>query len=448
MEDFSIESRINGWRTALQATGDVGPQDVEELESHLREEIHDLTGRGLSESEALIIATRRIGETHKLSREYFKVNVNKLWKNLAVPSEFGSVRRETVLAAALAIAAALLAQIPYLFGGSYFGVGREEWSTFASLWILPSMVGWFVYRHRISRRRLLTIAGSLGAIHLFVALFPFGLVSSTRVLVMLHIPFLSWVLLMPAAVGKSWRTVAGIVHYLRLSAEAFIYSVLIGLGGATLMVLSVAIFASAGIDLEPFAVNHVSIAGIFGIPVVGVVLADRKRQAIENFAPTLARIFVPLFTVSLGAFLIALIVLGTRPAGDRDLLLVMNVLLLLVGAMLFYDVSARVEDQARRVSDWANLVLTVVALILNGVALSAIASRLLEYGASPNRAAVFGLNVILLVHLVVMLMTYTRYMIGRIPFRAIESAVVRFLPVYAVWLVTVVVAFPVLFRGT
>jgi hypothetical protein len=315
------------------------------------------------------------------------------------------------------------------------------------VWILPSLIGWFWYRHRSPLRRLGPALGALGAIHLFLALFPFETGSSTRVLAMIHIPFLSWLLLLPIALDRSWRSIAGRVHYLRLSAEAFIYSVLVGAGAATLAVVSIAIFASVGIELESIIVSHGSIATMFGIPVLAVALADRKRQVIENFAPILARIFAPLFAVAVGAFLATVAATGAEPAGDRQLLLVINALLLMVGAILFYDVSARGPSETRVISDWANVVLTAAALALNLVAVSGIWGRLVAGGVTPNRVAVLGLNAILLVHLLLLFAVYLRYMVNTVGFRSIERTVVRMVPIYGAWLALVVVGFPIVFGG-
>ncbi len=447
MTDLELERELVAWRRALESTGDVGSDDAEEIENHLREEIRDLQSRGLSSSEALIVATRRVGETHQLSREYFKVNVNKLWKRLAVTENGYSAWRELLVIVALVLVAVTLSQTPYLFGGSYFDESSMRWAPFASIWIIPSMVLWFCYRHRMSPRRIAGSVIALIGLHLFAAFFPFAKESSTRVLVMLHIPFLSWLLLYPLALDRAWRSIAGAVHYLRLSAEAFIYAVLVGMGGATLVAIGLTIFASIGVQLEAFAINHVIVASIYGAPVVGVVLADRKRQVIENFAPTLARIFVPLFAFVIIAFLLTTVVNRARPQDDRMLLLAMNAVLLLVGAMLFYDVSARESRSVYRLSDWGNVLLTIAALALDAYTLLGISLRLIERGISPNRVAIFGLNAILLTHLSFLLHVYVRFMRGRIPFRQIEVTVVKALPVYGVWLVAVVVAFPVMFRG-
>lgn len=447
MSEPTLEAQVRAWRDSLESSGDMGREDLDELESHLVDEVSDLRERGLSESEAFLVATRRIGRSHELSREYFKAHVNKLWKRLAVPEETARIRGNGRVVVALAAAAALFSQLPYLLGGSYSDPDAERWLMFASLWVMPSLIAYFGVRHRLGARRLLPSIVVFALIILYLVFFSFPADSSTLLLEVVHLPFLSWLLLLPPAVDRSRPSVPDSVHYLRFTGEAFVYAVLIGLGGASLIALTTAIFQLADIDIEHIIGNHVAVAGVFSVPVVAVALADRKRQVVENFAPTLARIFIPLFATAIGAFLITIAVTGTRPSGDRDLLLVMNILLLLVVAMLFYDVSAREAGDRRGASDWANLSLIVAALILDGVTLSAISSRLLEYGASPNRAAVFGLNVILLVHLVLLVVTYLRHLTGRVGFRSIEAAVVRMLPVYGAWLFVVVVLFPAVFGG-
>lgn len=443
----SLERRIAEWRSALESAGDVAPEAADELEAHLAEEIHALRASGLTGEEALIVATRRIGHTHHLSREYFKINVNRLWKQLAVPADAAAARRDVVIAVALTVVAALLAQVPFLLGGSYLGERSVEWGQFASLWILPSLAGWFIYRHRSDPRRIAPVAGVLAAIHLYLALVPFDDGSATRVLVMLHVPFLSWVVLLPLALDRAWWSLDGMVHFLRLTAEAFIYTVLLYLGGIVLLALTVAILESVGVVGVDRMVEHLSIAGLFGAPVVGVILADRKRQTIESLAPILARIFNPLFVVAIATFLVLTATQGVRPADDRSLLLVANILLLLVVAMVFYDVSAREAMTGRRVMDALNSALVVLAVMLDAVALAGIASRVVSFGATPNRAALLGLNAILLAHLGTLAAVYLRYILRRTSFRPVEAVVVRPLPIYAAWLAVVVVAFPLLFRG-
>lgn len=446
-DSISLEAQIRSWRASLVSGGDVGEEDAEELESHLRDEIDALQHGGLSDDEALIVATRRIGNAHELGREYFKTNVNRLWKRLAVPEDLSSGRRDIWILFALAAAAAVLSQIPYLFGGAYLTEDAAPWLKLASLWAIAPIIAHFVLQRRSTTRVCAVIITAVFALNLFVTLFGFADQSSTELLAALHLPAISWLLLLPLALGNAWRSVDGAVHFLRFTGETVVYAVLIGLGGGTLVLLTSAIFGTAGVNIDVLLFQHIAIAGAVATPVVAASLAERKRYIVENFAPTLARIFVPFFALAILAFLATIAVVGIRLSDDRNLLLAINVLLVLVVAMLFYDVSAREPGDVRRASDWANVGLAAAVVALDAVALWAISERLLEFGASPNRTAVVGLNILLLVHLSLILVAYLRDLLSRRRTEAVGATVVRFLPAYGVWLLLVIVLFPIAFSG-
>ncbi len=93
----------------------------------------------------------------------------------------------------------------------------------------------------------------------------------------------------------------------------------------------------------------------------------------------------------------------------------------------------------------ASVVLVVSALLANTVALSAIAARIGEFGFSPNRVAAMGMNVILLVNLLWSAMLYIRFLRGRGSFTALERWQTDYVPVYAAWAATIVMAFPPVF---
>ncbi|NIS64119.1 MAG: hypothetical protein GTO05_03020, partial [Gemmatimonadales bacterium] len=54
------------------------------MESHLRDQIADLTDRGLDDDEAFIIAVRRIGSIDEISHEFALEHSDRLWKQLLV----------------------------------------------------------------------------------------------------------------------------------------------------------------------------------------------------------------------------------------------------------------------------------------------------------------------------------------------------------------------------
>lgn len=76
---FELNEALRKWRDSLKGKNTLLETDIKELESHLLEEREILKGKGLSEEEAFRIASRRLGETGELSREFSKVDGNHIW---------------------------------------------------------------------------------------------------------------------------------------------------------------------------------------------------------------------------------------------------------------------------------------------------------------------------------------------------------------------------------
>lgn len=79
---FDLEMNIKSWADYLRARGTFEETDVLELESHLRDQIDELSDNGLSEEEAFLISVKRLGSVSMLSEEFSKVNTENLWKHL------------------------------------------------------------------------------------------------------------------------------------------------------------------------------------------------------------------------------------------------------------------------------------------------------------------------------------------------------------------------------
>lgn len=84
LSQFDLNFAIQRWRRALTQSPAMQGEDLDELESHLRDAVGDLKTRGLSEEEAALIAARRLGWVETLSREFGKVNVAVVWRDRAV----------------------------------------------------------------------------------------------------------------------------------------------------------------------------------------------------------------------------------------------------------------------------------------------------------------------------------------------------------------------------
>lgn len=70
---FDLEQSIADWRERMLAAGIQTPVPLEELESHLREEIERQMGSGLSGQAAFETTVRQIGQAEMLKTEFAKV---------------------------------------------------------------------------------------------------------------------------------------------------------------------------------------------------------------------------------------------------------------------------------------------------------------------------------------------------------------------------------------
>jgi hypothetical protein len=162
-------------------------------------------------------------------------------------------------------------------------------------------------------------------------------------------------------------------------------------------------------------------------------------------APVLTRLFTPLFTALLLAFLATMLWTGNPVNVKREVLIGFDLLLALIVGLLLYAASARDPHAPPDVFDRLQLLLVVCALVVDGVALAAIAARISEFGFTPNRVAALGENLILLVNLAWSAWLYARFMRHRDPFVVLEQWQITYLPVYSVWAALVVTVFPPVF---
>jgi hypothetical protein len=189
------------------------------------------------------------------------------------------------------------------------------------------------------------------------------------------------------------------MDFVRLTGELFIYYVLIALGGAVLIGLGLGIFQAIGIDVEPIMERWILPSTIAGAALVATWLVEAKQSVMENIAPVLAKIFAPLFLLVLLAFITTMAWTGQWFHLDREILIAFDLLLVVVFGLLLYSVSARDPMAPPGLGDWVQLALVVTALVIDFLALWAIAARISDFGFTPNRAAALGLNVVLLVNL-------------------------------------------------
>jgi hypothetical protein len=354
-----------------------------------------------------------------------------------------------------AIAAAVAFKLPALFGidpfdpGAPDGAGLDSESSFylrnASLLALPFLAGFFAWRRQLPARVVAGFAVPFAAAAVLANAFPFDREGDTLALAAIHLPILLWLVAGVAYLGGNWRPDARRMDFVRFTGEWCIYYTLIALGGGVLCALTIGVFEAIDIDVETIIVAWVLPCGAVGAVVVVAWLVEAKQSVIENMAPVLTSVFTPFFALMLVAAIAGMALTGNVIDADRDVLILLDLLLVIVLGLVLYSISARDVDARPALMDGVSLVLVVSALVIDMLALAAMVSRITEFGFTPNRTAGLGLNVVLLANLVWSAWLLGTFLRGRRPFSDLEQWQTAYIPVYATWAAIVIAVFPPLF---
>jgi hypothetical protein len=451
MED--VEEQIVEWRAYVAGAPAVNGRDVDELEDHLRHQMAELVEAGLAPDEAFLIGVKRMGALDALSREFAREHSGRLWKQLVLAGD-EPTRTESgwVEAFAFAAAAAVAIQLARLAAG----FPDEEPTWFArnlSVFVLPFLAAYFAHRRELGIRGWALAAAPFVCAALVVNLYPWGggsgteafaTDSDTEVLAILFLPVALWFAVAFPYMGGTLRSHERRMDFVRFTGEWVIYYVLIALGGAVLMGLTAAVLEPAGVDVERVA-EWVIPSGAAGAVVVAAWLVESKQRVVENMAPVLTLLFTPLFAVMLACAAVVYAVTGLGGAFDRELLSVLDVLLVVVLGLVLYGMSARAPSTTPGWMDGIQLVAVVSALVLDLMVLGVMLSRIGDLGFTPNRTAALGLNLVLLVNLAGAALLSARFLRGRTTFHRLERWQTSYLFVFAVFAASVVVVLPLVF---
>jgi hypothetical protein len=222
-------------------------------------------------------------------------------------------------------------------------------------------------------------------------------------------------------------------------------SAVIALSGALFTGITIGLFHLIDIDIEEFYFNYIAVWGLPAVPIAGTFLVQNNAQLVSKISPVIARIFTPLVFLTLLIFLIAVIYSGKDPYNDREFLLLFNLLLIAVMALILFSLGEATRQTGQRINLLFLFGLSVLAIIDNGIALSAIAFRLFEYGLTPNRIAVMGGNLLILGNLLVVAYQLGNVLRGREGIEKVESSMANYMPVYGLWTAIIVFLLPLLF---
>jgi hypothetical protein len=456
--DPGIEAQIREWRSYLLRRRTIHQVDVDELEDHLRSQISELGAAGLSADESFLVAIKRIGGINELAREFAREQSSRLWKQLVLAGDSmraGSEYAGLAAAVVFAIGAALVFKLPAVFGVDPFaadassGGGVDAEASFylrnASLLALPFLTAFLAWKRRLPLRVVAWLAVPFVAAAVLLNVFPFSTGGDTEALAALHLPIVLWLAAGVAYLGGAWRADAPRMDFVRFTGEWFIYYTLIAFGGVVLTALTVGVFEAIDIDVETVVASWVLPCGAVGAIVVVAWLVEAKQSVIENMAPVLTAVFTPLFALMLVTAILAMALTGNVIDAERDVLILLDVLLVLVVGLVLYSLSARDPDARPTPMDALQMVLVASALVIDLLALAAILNRITEFGFTPNRTAGLGLNLVLLANLGWTAWLLSAFLRGKRRFYDLERWQTNYIPVYALWAVIVVAVFPPIF---
>ena len=371
-------------------------------------------------------------------------NLAEFWNerlSFAGEDVFWGSNRELLFVIAVSLFAGLIAKLPVLIPvNEDFFYPRN-----IGFVVFPALCAYFVWRNNLSKTKIAFIAGIILFGAVYINLLPDLKTSDTLILSCIHLPLVLWATLGFAFVGEKGNNTARRLGFLRYSGDLVVMTALILLAGALMSVITVGLFELIGVDLKKYYFDYVAIFGLSAAPIVGTHLTQTNPQLVGKVSPVIAKIFSPLVLIMLVIYLIAIAYSGKNPYSDREFLMVFNALLVGVMAIIFFSVAETSETESHRAGVWVLFLLSIITALVNGIALSAILFRISAWGITPNRGAVLGGNVFILINLILVTGQLYKVLSKSAPISGVGKVISQYLPVYFVWALIVTFLFPLLF---
>lgn len=355
-------------------------------------------------------------------------------------------KKELMFLVICVLVAGLLIKIPQLFGFSADASYFYQKNAALVVFIVLSLFA-FLLMEAVKLKHVVFTVAVFVVSAVYSNFLPASNDSDSVNLAYAHLPLMIWCLYGLVFIGFDTKDLDKRMHYLKYNGDLAILIALIAIAGGILTGVTIGLFSAIDIRIENFYMEHIVIWGIVSAPLVATFIIRNYPHIADKIAPVIANIFSPLVLITLVAYLISIIITGKDPYTDRDFLIVFNLMLLGVMALIVFSVSEISSNRRQRFNEVILLALTVLTLLVDLVALSAIVYRLGEFGFSPNRAAVLGSNLLIFGNLVLIMINLAGVNFRGRDIKMVEKAITGYLPVYALWAMIVVFAFPLLFGG-
>lgn len=354
---------------------------------------------------------------------------------------FWGTRKEIILVLVASFVAGLFAKIPQFTGlDPEFFYPRN-----IGFLIFPFLIVYFAWKHQSPVKNLVMVLIGLLASVIYINILPGGNDSDTLLLSCIHLPLLLWAGLGFIFTGNEPGNNQKRMEFLRYNGDLVVMTTIILIAGGLMTAITLGLFELIDLRIEDLYFEYVGIWGLAAAPIVGTFLVRTNPGLVNKVSPVVARVFTPLLLVMLIIYLSAVIITGKDPYNDREFLLIFNVLLIGVMAIILFSIAETSGNSGSKFGALALLGLSIVTIIVNGIALSAIGFRIAEWGITPNRLAVLGGNILILINLVIVAFRQFEALKNSRRMKNVEYSITSFLPIYIMWASIVSFVFPVLF---
>lgn len=352
-------------------------------------------------------------------------------------------RREIWLVILLALGAGLLTQFPDLFS-----LEKEQFfSQQISFIVFPFLSAYFLWKRGASQKTWLVAGGvflvTLGYVHWL----PFDQNRDSVMLALIHVPFLLWSVFGFSYLGGNAQSLDLRTQFLRFNGDLAVFLAVMGIAGMMTAGMTAGLFDAIGYDVEALYLDHVVVMAAAATPMLVSYLLQHNPALVSRISPMVARIFSPLVLGTLLIYLPVLAISGKNLYEDREFLILFNLLLVGVMALVLFSVVETAKGEGSRFQRIVLSLLASVTILVNAIALSAILYRISSWGITPNRLAVLGSNILILVNLILVAIQLWRSVLSGAPLAKVAVAIVRYLPLYTLWTIIVVLIFPMIFSN-
>ncbi|MGY3212978.1 hypothetical protein [Mucilaginibacter sp. HD30] len=350
-------------------------------------------------------------------------------------------RGELQFIVVIALIAGLIAKLPH-----FFTINEEFfYPRNIGFIVFPFVAAYFIWKNKLSVAKIAICGAAMLAGLVFINLLPNVKTSDTLLLSCIHLVLFLWCITGFAYIGNAASNVEKRLNFLKYNGDLIVMTALILIAGGIMSAITVGLFSLIGLRIEEFYFKNVAIFGLAAAPIVGTFLTQTNPQLVGKVSPVIARIFSPLVAVMLVVYLVAIVYSGKNPYNDREFLLIFNALLVGVLAIIFFSVAETSKANKTQAEIYTLVFLSVVTIIVNGVALSAILYRITTLGITPNRLAIMGGNILILINLVLVTVSFFRTLTKRTEISEVGKVISAYLPVYFVWTIIVTFIFPLIF---